>query len=51
VGNALIAAVRAVGKEAGIEHLTAEVWVFNEAARAFFRRHGLTPYTERLWDR
>jgi ribosomal protein S18 acetylase RimI-like enzyme len=51
VGGALIAAARAVGQEAGITLLAAEVWTFNEAARAFFRRHGLTPYSERLWDR
>jgi ribosomal protein S18 acetylase RimI-like enzyme len=51
VGGALIAAARAMGQEAGITLLAAEVWTFNEAARAFFRRHGLTPYSERLWDR
>ena len=51
VGNALLEAVRAAGKEQGITLLTADVWVFNENARAFFRRHGLTPYMERLWDR
>ena len=51
VGAALLAAVRAAGKELGIELLTADVWSFNEGARAFFARHGLTPYIERLWDR
>ena len=51
VGDALLAAVRAAGKDEGVTLLTAEVWMFNETARAFFRRHGLTPYTERLWDR
>jgi diamine N-acetyltransferase len=51
VGNALLVAMRAAGKEEGITLLTADVWTFNETARAFFRRHGLTPYVERLWDR
>src|SRR5262245_41796750 len=51
IGNALLVAVRAAGKEQGITLLTADVFTFNENARAFFRRHGLTPYMERLWDR
>jgi len=51
VGNALLAAVRAAGEEQGITLLSADVYTFNENARAFFRRHGLTPYMERLWDR
>ena len=24
---------------------------FNDAARAFFRRNGFSPYIERLWNR
>jgi ribosomal protein S18 acetylase RimI-like enzyme len=51
IGNALLAAVRSVGNDDGITMMTADVWVFNENARAFFRRHGLTPYVERLWER
>jgi len=51
VGDALLEAVRAAGKEQGITLLSADVWAFNENARAFFRRHGLKPYVERLWDR
>jgi len=51
VGNALIAAVRAAGKELGIALLALDVWSFNEGARAFFRRQGFTPYNERLWNR
>ena len=51
VGAALLQAVRAAGHEMGIGLLTADVWSFNEDARAFFRRHGLTPYIERLWSR
>lgn len=51
VGNALLEAVRSVGKDQGITLMTAEVWMFNENARAFFRRNGFSPYTERLWDR
>jgi GNAT superfamily N-acetyltransferase len=50
-GTALLAAVRAAGKELGIDLLTADVWSFNKDARAFFRRHQLTPFIERLWDR
>jgi len=51
VGNALLAAVRAAGKEQGITLLSADVYTFNERARAFFRRNGFSPYIERLWDR
>ena len=51
VGNTLLEAVRSVGKDQGITLMTAEVWAFNEDARAFFRRHGFSAYTERLWDR
>ena len=51
VGQALLAAVRSAGQELGIDLLTADVWSFNADAQAFFRRHGLTPYMERLWDR
>jgi ribosomal protein S18 acetylase RimI-like enzyme len=51
VGNALLAAVRSLFKDEGITLLSADVWTFNETARAFFRRHGLMPYMERLWDR
>jgi hypothetical protein len=43
-------AVRSVGKDHSIGLMTAEVWVFNEDARAFFRRNGFSAYTERLWD-
>jgi ribosomal protein S18 acetylase RimI-like enzyme len=50
VGNALLEAVRSVGKDHDIGLMTAEVWVFNEDARAFFRRNGFSAYTERLWD-
>jgi GNAT superfamily N-acetyltransferase len=51
IGAALLKAVRSAGKELGVDLLTADVWSFNEDARAFFRRHGLTPYVERLWSR
>lgn len=51
VGVALLEAVRSAGQEAGIDLLTADVWSFNEDARAFFRRHGFTLYIERLWNR
>jgi diamine N-acetyltransferase len=51
VGNTLLEAVRSVGKDQDITLMTAEVWAFNEDARAFFRRNGFSAYTERLWDR
>jgi GNAT superfamily N-acetyltransferase len=51
VGRALVDAVRAAGAEIGITLLAADFWSFNDAARAFFRRNGFSPYIERLWDR
>src|SRR5215813_9785552 len=51
VGGALLSAVRAAGRELGIELVALDVWSFNEAAQAFFRRHGFAPYNERLWSR
>jgi ribosomal protein S18 acetylase RimI-like enzyme len=51
VGRHLIEAVRAAGSELDISLMTLDVWSFNDDARAFFRRHGFTPYTERLWSR
>jgi diamine N-acetyltransferase len=48
VGSALIAALRAAGRELDINRLALDVWLFNDAARAFFRRHGFTPQHERL---
>jgi ribosomal protein S18 acetylase RimI-like enzyme len=50
IGRALLDAARSVGAEQGIARLALDVWTFNEAARAFFRRYGLSPYNERLWD-
>ncbi len=50
VGRALIAAARALGRNAGIGLVGLDVWTFNEPARAFFRRCGLAAYTERMWD-
>jgi ribosomal protein S18 acetylase RimI-like enzyme len=50
-GHALIEAVRVAGGELGISLLTLDVWMFNEGARAFFRRQGFTSYNERLWSR
>jgi ribosomal protein S18 acetylase RimI-like enzyme len=51
VGAALIGAVRRAAGEAGIDTVALDVWTFNEAARAFFRRHGFVAYNERLWSR
>src|SRR5262245_19692719 len=49
VGRALIEAVRQIGSRHGLTTLALDVWSFNEPARRFFRRCGLTPYYERLW--
>jgi diamine N-acetyltransferase len=51
IGAGLLAAVRAAAKESGIALVTIDVWTFNDAARAFFGRHGFAPNTERLWNR
>jgi ribosomal protein S18 acetylase RimI-like enzyme len=51
VGSALLDAVRHSASSLGITLLTVEVWSFNEAARAFFRRQGSEQYIERLWWR
>ena len=51
VGSALVEAVRAAAGELGITLLGADVWSFNDDARAFFRRHGFTAFNERLWTR
>jgi ribosomal protein S18 acetylase RimI-like enzyme len=51
VGNALMSAVRTAGQELGITLVGLDVWTFNKDARAFFARHGFTPYNERLWSR
>jgi ribosomal protein S18 acetylase RimI-like enzyme len=39
------------GRPAKIELITLDVWPFNGAARAFFRRNGFHIYNERLWNR
>jgi GNAT superfamily N-acetyltransferase len=49
VGRALVEAVRQIGAQQGISTLALDVWSFNEPARYFFRRCGLTPFNERLW--
>jgi ribosomal-protein-alanine N-acetyltransferase len=51
VGGALLDAVRAAGQSVGIELVALDVWSFNDAARAFFQRHGFAAYNERLWNR
>jgi GNAT superfamily N-acetyltransferase len=51
LGGALLGAVRSAAKEIGVELLALDVWSFNEDARAFFRRHGFTPYIEKFWNR
>jgi diamine N-acetyltransferase len=48
VGSAMIAALRAAGRDLDIGRLALDVWLFNDAARAFFRRHGFTPQHERV---
>jgi ribosomal protein S18 acetylase RimI-like enzyme len=50
VGRSLLDAVRKIGAELGITALALDVWSFNEGARSFFRRYGLTAYNERMWN-
>ena len=51
VGEGLLDAVRAAAAELKIELITLDVWSFNAAARAFFRRNGFRIFNERLWNR
>jgi ribosomal protein S18 acetylase RimI-like enzyme len=51
LGGALMDAVREAATDAGIELVSLDVWTFNEAARAFFRRRGFAPFNERFWNR
>jgi ribosomal protein S18 acetylase RimI-like enzyme len=51
LGSALMDAVRAAAADAGIELISLDVWTFNEAARAFFRRRGFASFNERFWNR
>lgn len=51
LGLSLIDAVRSAASERGITIIALDVWMFNEDARSFFRRHGFTSYNERLWNR
>ncbi len=51
VGSALIEAVRSAAAEIGITLMGADIWSFNDAARAFFHHHGFTAFNERLWNR
>jgi ribosomal protein S18 acetylase RimI-like enzyme len=48
VGTALMEAVRATGQALRIELFTLNVWMFNEAARQFFRCHGFDACSELL---
>jgi diamine N-acetyltransferase len=51
IGAALLGAIRAEAERLGVTTVALDVWTFNEAARAFFRRQGFEPYNERLWSR
>lgn len=48
VGTALIETLRAARRELNIGDLALDVWLFNDGARAFFRRHGFAVDHERL---
>jgi ribosomal protein S18 acetylase RimI-like enzyme len=48
VGTALIETLRAAARERNIGDLALDVWLFNDGARAFFRRHGFAACHERL---
>jgi ribosomal protein S18 acetylase RimI-like enzyme len=49
VGSALLDAVRLSASRSDITLLSADVWSFNDGARAFFHRRGFEQYIERLW--
>lgn len=49
VGRALVNAVHALAADVGAREVRLNVWTFNEAARAFYRRCGFEPMHERLW--
>jgi ribosomal protein S18 acetylase RimI-like enzyme len=51
VGTALMQAVRATGHALRIELFTLHVWMFNEAARQFFRRQGFEASSELMCSR
>jgi ribosomal protein S18 acetylase RimI-like enzyme len=51
VASALLDSVRVAARERGVDLVTLQVWAFNNAAQAFFRAHGFTPYMTRLWSR
>lgn len=51
VGSALIGAVRSAAADACIVLVALDVWIFNDEARAFFRRHGFAACHERMWSR
>ena len=51
IGRAVLDALRSAASELGIDVLSLHVWIFNEGARAFFRRCGFTVYNEQLWNR
>jgi ribosomal protein S18 acetylase RimI-like enzyme len=48
IGKALLGAVRAAGREAGIERIGLDVWMFNDGARSFFRSQGFVAVREAL---
>jgi ribosomal protein S18 acetylase RimI-like enzyme len=48
IGKALLAAVRAAGREAGIWRVGLDVWMFNDAARSFLRSQGFAAVREVL---
>lgn len=51
VGSQLLTSVTREADRLGVGQLTLSVWAFNGEARAFYRRHGLVTYQERMWLR
>ena len=49
IAAALVERVKAIGAELGVYRVTADVWSFDEPARALFTGSGLSPYMMRLW--
>ncbi len=49
IGHALMRCVLAAAQERNVHRLTADFWIFNHEAHAFFESFGLSPYNIRVW--
>ena len=48
-GRALINHVRDIGRKETIKEIGLDVWVFNEKAIGFFKKHGFSAYNQIMW--